>query len=324
VDTGAVSIASPSGTPIAITAYSLTSSGGRLKPTTWTTLESQLAGGWDVAGTPSVSRLEELAGPKTPTTQDSVTINTTPRTLGAPYNSNLPFQTTPDGSLAFEYVTTSGQLKQGVVQYTGLNTVNNLLLTVDPTTGIGQLKNSSTTTVKLRGYTISSADGSLKPANGDWNSIDDHGVVGIDEANATANFLSELVPAPNSPLVLAPGASYMMGDLFNTTKAKDLQLEFVMMGGAIDGDFNEDGFVNAADYTVWRDGLGGEFTASDYQLWKSNFGASGSVGGSVITNGVVRYEAISAGAASVAAVPEPSACWLAIAAVFALVMVKRQ
>ncbi len=132
VDTGAVSISSPSGTPIGITAYSITSSNGQLKPATWTTLKSQLAGGWDIAGTPSTSRLEELAGPKNATMQDSLTVNTTPRSLGSPYNSNLPFQSTPTNSLSFEYVTTAGQLAQGVVQLTGLNTVNNLLLTVDP------------------------------------------------------------------------------------------------------------------------------------------------------------------------------------------------
>lgn len=36
------------------------------------------------------------------------------------------------------------------------------------------------------------------------------------------------------------------------------------------GDFNADGLVNAADYTVWRDGAG---SAADLQLWKDNYGA---------------------------------------------------
>lgn len=56
------------------------------------------------------------------------------------------------------------------------------------------------------------------------------------------------------------------------------------------GDFNGDGTVNLADYTVWRDNLGGDFAlsgngdeddmsagvvdAADYELWKASFGTS--------------------------------------------------
>ena len=42
----------------------------------------------------------------------------------------------------------------------------------------------------------------------------------------------------------------------------------------LSGDFNFDGAVDAADYTVWRDGLGITFTAGDYSTWTGNFGAS--------------------------------------------------
>ncbi|MCO6045462.1 PEP-CTERM sorting domain-containing protein [Aeoliella sp. ICT_H6.2] len=62
----------------------------------------------------------------------------------------------------------------------------------------------------------------------------------------------------------------------------------------LQGDFNGDGMVDLADYTVWRNNLGGDenslaagtgnnsgiVDAGDYALWKSNFGAtSGAVGG---------------------------------------------
>ncbi len=40
------------------------------------------------------------------------------------------------------------------------------------------------------------------------------------------------------------------------------------------GDFNADGTVDSADYTVWRDGLGTTFTQDDYTVWKGNYGAS--------------------------------------------------
>ena len=54
------------------------------------------------------------------------------------------------------------------------------------------------------------------------------------------------------------------------------------------GDFNGDGKVDAADYTVWRNGLGSKYTEADYNAWKTSFGNhSGS------------------GASANAAVPEP-------------------
>ena len=51
------------------------------------------------------------------------------------------------------------------------------------------------------------------------------------------------------------------------------------------GDFNDDGLVNLADYSVWRDALGtwspaadanddGKVDGKDYAIWKVNFGRS--------------------------------------------------
>jgi probable HAF family extracellular repeat protein len=40
------------------------------------------------------------------------------------------------------------------------------------------------------------------------------------------------------------------------------------------GDYNNNGTVDAADYTVWRDGLGSTYTMADYDVWKSHFGQS--------------------------------------------------
>jgi len=47
------------------------------------------------------------------------------------------------------------------------------------------------------------------------------------------------------------------------------------------GDFNGDGSVDAADYTVWRDNLGMILTPAHYDEWRANFGnASGGGSGS--------------------------------------------
>jgi hypothetical protein len=67
------------------------------------------------------------------------------------------------------------------------------------------------------------------------------------------------------------------------------------------GDFNGNGIVDAADYTTWRDHLGGTHNLNgngdetggsggivdqaDYELWKANFGNSGS-GGSLGSSAV--------------------------------------
>lgn len=38
------------------------------------------------------------------------------------------------------------------------------------------------------------------------------------------------------------------------------------------GDFNSDGTADAADFTAWRDNLGGQYTSQDYAYWNANFG----------------------------------------------------
>jgi endonuclease/exonuclease/phosphatase family metal-dependent hydrolase len=42
----------------------------------------------------------------------------------------------------------------------------------------------------------------------------------------------------------------------------------------LEGDFNQDGFVSAGDYTAWQDGLGMYFEPADYNVWRENFNAS--------------------------------------------------
>jgi hypothetical protein len=69
---------------------------------------------------------------------------------------------------------------------------------------------------------------------------------------------------------------------------------------ALAGDFNGNGIVDAADYAVWRKGVGATYTTDDYNLWRSQFGRTpGSAGGS------------GAGLGGAASVPEPAAASLA-------------
>jgi hypothetical protein len=90
-------------------------------------------------------------------------------------------------------------------------------------------------------------------------------------------------------------------------------------------DFNHNGIVDAADYTIWRDTLGqlgpglaadvdgnNVVDQADYNVWKSQFGfTTGSGSGTAAGR-------LSAGGA----VPEPSACLLAILGGLALVGIR--
>lgn len=44
------------------------------------------------------------------------------------------------------------------------------------------------------------------------------------------------------------------------------------------GDYNHNGIVDAADYVIWRKGLGTTYTQADYDVWRSHFGKSVSSG----------------------------------------------
>ncbi|QDU89092.1 hypothetical protein Pla175_24780 [Pirellulimonas nuda] len=91
------------------------------------------------------------------------------------------------------------------------------------------------------------------------------------------------------------GGEYTFGD--NSVTIDNLVIQFLEKPSA-PGDYNEDGTVDAADYTVWRDNLGtlitlpnegvgvtpGEVTSDDYEFWKTQFG--GAPGPVVVATGV--------------------------------------
>jgi hypothetical protein len=81
--------------------------------------------------------------------------------------------------------------------------------------------------------------------------------------------------------------------------------------GVLGGDYNDNGVVDAADYTVWRDNLGGAagtltndvdggmIGQAQYETWKANFGMTTAMG-----QGALGHDAV----------PEPAAWILLIAA----------
>ena len=78
---------------------------------------------------------------------------------------------------------------------------------------------------------------------------------------------------------------------FTPGVAQNIDFDDITVSGSVaiaaaglPGDFNNDGFVDAADYTVWRNHLdepnednlpngdGGGVTLSDYEWWKQHYG----------------------------------------------------
>jgi hypothetical protein len=89
---------------------------------------------------------------------------------------------------------------------------------------------------------------------------------------------------------------------------------------AVLDDYNQDGVVNAADYTVWRDHLGqtfalpnrdpantGPISMADYTSWQARFGATSGAG--ALSNG--------------GAVPEPATWLLGLIAAVGLLLLRR-
>jgi hypothetical protein len=210
---------------------------------------------------------------------------------------------------------------------------NTLILYVDPT-GVGDaiLRNASDESAVIDGYEILSDTDRLTTAG--WSSLDENDFEGANtwlEVDSSASQIGEVNQTGFT--TLEPGETLNLGPLY-LGGAQDLHLNFLLeddvagIGTAgkvfyeqfvqisVDGDYNEDGIVNAADYTVWRNRLGqnsplpntdpndndGTVTQAEYNYWKSRFGATSGSG--------------SGGASGVApvssAVPEPTA-WLLVA-----------
>ena len=69
---------------------------------------------------------------------------------------------------------------------------------------------------------------------------------------------------------LAAGLSWSIN--YNPTNVQ------LLVSQAFPGDFNGDGSVNAADYVVWRKGLGTAYTPNDYNVWRAHFGQTAGSG----------------------------------------------
>lgn len=338
---GELTIRNPLGGSIAIDSYSVTSARGSMLAS-YDGLGSSTpgAGVWvkDVGeGLNTIHALSEVQNPTSnPAPYDlssvsSISLGTgfSPTGVGAdPANFGL------DGEdLIFEFSGPGfGDVPlRGQIEYIGTKFENDLVLRVDPDTGDAFIKNDSTATLKIDGYSVLSSTGALDDAGftglgGSWETSSPSTAGAISQSNLTGI------------TTLAPGAEVAIGDIsstgFTTAEAQEgLSIQYILAEGFEDvnpaGDYNDDGTVNAADYTVWRNNLGETMSLTnqsplaitrslvdqeDYDLWKANFGAvAGLAPESEFRTGSVVFDASpGSGGGSLAgtAVPEPRAGWL--------------
>jgi hypothetical protein len=150
-----------------------------------------------------------------------------------------------------------------------------------------------------------------------WNSFDEQNYEGANtwlEVTSNSNQIGEVNQSGFT--TLGPGAALNLGSLY-LGGSQDLDFSFLLMGEEeatpghvlyeafslgepIQGYYNGNGVVDAADYTLWRDNLGalnesainnngdgGGVTASDYTYWKARFGNTSNPGAGSLATGAV-------------------------------------
>jgi hypothetical protein len=201
-----------------------------------------------------------------------------------------------------------------------LNSFNDtIVLEVDTTTGQARLRNVGTGPVALDYYTIESPlDGALVTSDYDgttgWLSLSDQQIDAVNGGTEPGQTWAEAQPSVLSAQLLVE--QFLLGETtlgageyrllgapidIELLETNDLEFYFAEPGrplqqarvfytseaGTLPGDFNSDGVVDAADYTVWRDNLGSTsadgpvagdadgnrlVNDADYRLWRLHFG----------------------------------------------------
>ncbi|MGL4514261.1 MAG: dockerin type I repeat-containing protein [Lacipirellulaceae bacterium] len=318
--TGATSLRNDGTTTIAIDGYLLRSASSQTNPAALNVAGWDNIGGAFASTATGANRIGETNLSGSLSVGPGATVS-----IGSAYT---PFAPTavgqPEPTFDFAYSVAGVGAAVGDVEFSRRNTV---VLVVNSTTGAATLQNQSAFPVQLDGYLLTSSAGVLNPSG--WTTLQSSlgGGGGWQSGASAANRMVEgkLV---GSTLLAPNGGSLSIGLPISPSLLTDetqLRLEYSvagvgeLLGGvqflplpvvAAPGDYNRDGRVNAADYTVWRDSLGstsnlaadgngsGSIDSGDYTVWVSNYGS---------------------GAGSATAVPEPVSVVLLISAATAVV-----
>jgi hypothetical protein len=306
--TGAARIVGSGGSaPIQIDGYTLGSNPANpplenvLLPGNWNSITDQEGGGWSEVPPPppGTQQLGEANASASKTISPGSRIN-----LG-----NIYDVASADRDLSFSYnLAGDNVVRPGNVVFDG-----GLSLLVNKQSGAISILNKEGLDFSVDGYVIQSDAGVLNATT--WNSLQEQSVNGWESiASSDSGELSEVNLVGATTMLqntgrLELGAAYAGG----LAGAQELTFTFSLAGGqevlvgevlyvtSLTGDYNSDGKVDAADYTVWRDTLtsatdlradgNGNLVvdAGDYLEWKNNFGA-----------------AQGAGSGGQAAIPEPA------------------
>ncbi|MCC6491584.1 MAG: hypothetical protein IT424_01025 [Pirellulales bacterium] len=336
-NTGATILENALGGPINFDAYTIASPSGSLSGP-WNSLQDQGLPNWDEADNASATRRTEFK------TSGTTALNAgSTRSLGALFAPAVPtaFGQEFGNDLSFNYSVPGSGTVSGIVEMSGAR--NNLVLTINPANGQAAIQNESPYfDVSLHAYTITSASGKLRTANGTWNSLQDQTLPAWDQAdNSDANRITEFKTSGGTPLA-GGGTVLNLGAPVNTTAGAldvdDFGFQFALSTGEImngivrfgplptftptAGDYDANGKVDGGDFLVWQRSFGAAVTpgagadgsnngildAADLGVWKTHFGASA---------------AAASGPAS-AAVPEPASLAAAVLALAGLASVRRQ
>lgn len=167
------------------------------------------------------------------------------------------------------------------------------------------MNHESSRSLDVDGYVISSASGSLSPA--DFNGFAGHGIAGWSSISPSLHALSEL--NLTSSTLLASGALQVLGSAFTAGAGKDLTLQFHLVGGGVEmldgavlyrsvlaGDVNDDGVVNVFDINLISSNWGAKGPMGDGNYdgvmnifdinfvsshWSNTLGGSAAIGASV-------------------------------------------
>jgi hypothetical protein len=108
----------------------------------------------------------------------------------------------------------------------------------------------------------------------------------VSDSGTYALTLTADADATHSPITLGTPLSNGLYTLeLQTDSLSGSQVTFTV--APIPGDFNNDGVVNAADFGVWRKGLGTTYTQADFDLWRTHYGQSYASGAAGLTTSAV-------------------------------------
>jgi hypothetical protein len=109
---------------------------------------------------------------------------------------------------------------------------------------------------------------------------------GLPLGSTTSTTISGMIQLSNVSLVAGDTIDLVLGTggdgFFSDNTPVNLQIM-----PALSGDYNHNGVVDAADYVVWRKGLGTTYTQADYDIWRAHFGQTAGSGAGTVANTAV-------------------------------------